>query len=271
VLLKPSHPPFPKPRRLLKEVAVTVALGLSGEDGIVICCDSQETISGYIKLDNRKMHLSLMAPNRALAIAGAGTTDYIDTVAERISRNFPVTESMPEVRNFLEETLLDFFDKNLARWASFSEQERPSVELLIVVSLKEKVELFHYVGTILHQVDSKAIGAGVLLANDLIRQNYSRTDRCEGLAKTAIYVLRKVKKSVDTCGGFTDLVAMSSNGHVAILSTPEIEALENIYVQIEKDSVTKLLADIQGQTLPRLNWYNRESLIASNKNLSGGK
>jgi 20S proteasome alpha/beta subunit len=251
---------------------VTVALGLSGKDGIVICSDSQETISGYIKLDKRKVHLNLMAPNRALAIAGAGTSDYIDAAAERISRNFPVTESMSEVRDFLEETLLDFFDKHLARWSSFSEQERPSVELLIAVSLQEKIKLFHYSGTILHQVDSKAIGAGVLLANDLIRQNYRYAGGCEELAKTAIYVLRKVKKSVDTCGGFTDLVAMTSNGRVAILSTPEIEALEKIYVQIEQESVTKLHADIQGQTLPRLEWHNRESIIAANKpNLSGGK
>jgi hypothetical protein len=60
------------------------------------------------------------------------------TAAERISRNFPVTESMSEVRDFLEETLLDFFDTHLARWPSFSEQERPGVELLIAVGLSRK-------------------------------------------------------------------------------------------------------------------------------------
>jgi 20S proteasome alpha/beta subunit len=75
---------------------VTVALGLSGKDGIVICSDSQEPISGYIKLDKRKVHLNLMAPNRVLAIAGARTSDYIDAAAERITGNFPATESMSE-------------------------------------------------------------------------------------------------------------------------------------------------------------------------------
>jgi hypothetical protein len=71
-LPKPFRPPILKPRRLLKEIAVTIAVGFQCREGIVLCADSQETISGYIKLDQRKVRLQLSAPNRAVAIEGAG-------------------------------------------------------------------------------------------------------------------------------------------------------------------------------------------------------
>lgn len=247
---------------LLKEVAVTIAAGFKGAEGIVIGADSQETISGFIKLEQRKVHVALMHQNRALAIAGAGTSDYIEAAVEKIMGNFPHTDILSEAQEVLEEILIGFFDKHLARWSSFGEHDRPSVELLIGLSLKHQCGLFHYTGTVLNAVEKKAIGAGILLANELIRENYRDHHECKKLAKTAAYILWKVKKNVDTCGGFTDLVLMKENGMVASIDSSTTEKLEKEFVRMEEESASRLLMEIQSQNLPDFMWHNREGVLA---------
>jgi 20S proteasome alpha/beta subunit len=61
---------------------MTIALGLRANDGIVLCADTQQTISGYIKTFNGKVHMTVYNdPRVVVAMARAGTEDYIATPA----------------------------------------------------------------------------------------------------------------------------------------------------------------------------------------------
>jgi hypothetical protein len=71
-------------------------------------------------------------------------------------------------------------------------------------------------GTAFHRVDSKAIGAGILLANNLTEEYYDPRLSLSELINIAAFILWKVKKGVDSCGGHTDLIGFvaESASHV---------------------------------------------------------
>jgi len=100
---------------------MTIALGLVANDGLVLCADTQQTISGYIKTYDGKVDMHLYPePRIVLAIAGAGTKDYIDTARQSLLENFPEElerrqEPMSlRIQVLLKERFLKFFDEHLA-------------------------------------------------------------------------------------------------------------------------------------------------------------
>ncbi len=206
-----------------------------------------------------------MAPNRAIAIAGAGIADYIETAISKLTNPYFEADSLANVREIIENRLLSFFDNHLSRWSAFSEQERPTVELLIAVGVKEGCQLLHYSGTALHPVEMKAIGAGVLLADNLMLQYYSPYHTLEQLASELLYIMYTVKQRVDTCGGFTNLVMMKADGMVRYLNAERIARLEESFAVIDRESAKTLLAKIHSLGLPAEEWHNREMIIAKSE------
>lgn len=227
-LPRPRVPFKPKPKRLPKETAVTIAIGLCGNGGVVLATDSQHTVSGYIKTDRGKIRTTIFHDTlTVVAIAGSGTSDYIETAMDKAIDGIGELDSFPEIVATLETNLLEFFDKHLARWAYFPENDRPTVELLIGLTMKKgPFALFHYSGTSFCRVSQKAIGAGVLLADNLLDDFFTVGSSVEKSSSIAVYVLWKVKQQVDTCGGFTDLVALRTNGDFAFTDSGGIKAME---------------------------------------------
>jgi 20S proteasome alpha/beta subunit len=235
---------------------MTIAIGLRGNEGVVIATDSQETVTGYIKNQRGKTHTIIFANHNAVCFAGSGTSDYIETATEKAIEGLGGLDDLREVQARLESNLLDFFDNHLARWAYFSESERPSVELLIGVSLHSgPYSLFHYSGTSFNSVSSKAIGAGILLANDLLDDYVEVGGTIQQHSAAAIYILSKVKKQVDTCGGFTDLVALKRKGDFALSDSRELETIENQLTKREEELTKAFKKEIIATTVP-LSWHS---------------
>ena len=229
---------------------MTIAAGFYCNEGIILCADSQMTVSGYIKNYDGKIR-TVMTKNLVAAFVGSGTTDYIETAIQKASECLSECKSIHEVRGKLEENLLEFFDKHLAPWAFFPENERPTVELLIAVSTKlGPCDLFHYCGTSLHRTDSKAIGAGILLANSLISEYFWNVTTLDRSAPLAVFILSKVKEQIDSCGGFTDMLLLRKGADVAFTDSSEIEQLENELSAIEKGLTENLKAGITSARLP---------------------
>ena len=105
-----------------------------------------------------------------MAIAGSGPKDYIKMAMDKACEGLDGKSNFREIEKIVETNLLTFFDKHLAPWAYFPERERPDIELLIGLSVKDGAHaLFHYSGTSFYRVLSgKAIGAGILLADSLM-------------------------------------------------------------------------------------------------------
>ncbi len=253
---KPHYIPRPEPRRLPERKAVTIIVGLCGNDGVVIAADSQETITGYIKNERGKIRTTIFHDtNNVFAIAGAGSSDYIDTARDKALEGMGELDDFGKLKAKLETNLLGFFHKHLAPWAYFPDNERPTVELLIGLTMKKgPYGLFHYSGTSFHQVSEKAIGAGILLANDLLSRFSTAGASVEKSSSIAVYVIWKVKGQVDSCGGFTDLVAFRKNGDYALTESKDIKEVEGVLDHIEKESTTVLKREVELKTV-KLSWF----------------
>lgn len=234
---------------------MTIAAGFHCNEGIVLCADTQETISGYIKGYDGKIITSIFHDS-VVSIAGSGSSDYIQTAKQKAVVGLDGIKDFPAIKKKLESNLIEVFDNHLGRWAHFAESERPVVELLIAVSMVAGgFGLFHWSGTSFHQTHSKAIGAGILLANTLIQEYGIGNHTLKELSSLAIFILAKVKKNVDTCGGSTHMVIMKKGGDFSYPDDKQLEKVESRAEELEIQSRKRLKKQILARQLPDFAWF----------------
>jgi 20S proteasome alpha/beta subunit len=233
---------------------MTIAAGFRCNEGIVLCADTQETITGYIKGYEGKIVTSIFQ-DCIVSIAGAGTTDYIRTAKEKAIDGLGKLGFLPDIAAKIASNLLEFFDIHLGPWAKFAESERPTVDLLISVSVESGAfGLYHWNGTAFHSVSEMAIGAGILLANSLISEYGHGNHTLKQTTNLAVFILSKVKKQVDTCGGNTHVVVIRGHRDFAYLDDKHVKKLEGEAEKLESASTKKLKSKIMDRPLPDFRW-----------------
>jgi 20S proteasome alpha/beta subunit len=257
--MTPKPPPIRfglNPPRLPKRKPMTIAIGFHAKDGVVLCADMQRTI-GDMKTYDGKVDLDIFHQSGAiLAIAGAGHDDYIQTaksyLLDGLSKRCPWKTLERDLRN----RLLSFFDEHLNRWANFPSIERPSVELLIGVTGKNQHPmLFHYEGTSFSRIHgSKSIGLGILLAQDLL-DRYRSIYTADQASSLATFILSKVKKGVQGCGGPTHIVALRKGMDFALTEKKDIEDLEKELAEIDGAMNKQFIESFKKNPL-RLSWHS---------------
>jgi len=234
--------------RLPKRKTMTIGIGFQATDGVIICADMQKTI-GDMKTYDGKVDLHIFHNAEVtLAIAGAGHDDYIQTAKSYILDGIKdQTCTWPEFESYLRDGLLAFFDTHMARWSSFSIMDRPSVELLIGITGKHvPTKLFHYEGTSFSAVRTKAIGLGILLAQDLLSRYHSVLSMGEA-ASLATYILAKVKRGVEKCGGPTHIVGLKAGMDFAFTFKTDIDNLEVELLSAEEEENKRFLSVIKSK------------------------
>jgi hypothetical protein len=242
------------------EVHVTIAAGFICNEGVVIAADSQETIVGYTKESKAKVHTITFPPTverqglLTYVYAGAGDTDYIETAMEGVDQALGPSRNFVEAVSAIDGSLIEFQAKRMAPWAAFRQEQRPFVELLIGLSVGSAFGLLHYSGTAFHRCQGhKAIGTGALLANSLMSTYCLSGDGVDKLVRLACYILHKVKKYVDGCGGYTQIAALRKDGDFTFAA--KIEEFEADIVRLERKSVEDFRAQIfSSSALPTLTW-----------------
>jgi hypothetical protein len=212
-------------------------------------------------------------PRVVVAIAGAGTEDYIDTAQQVLLNDF--SEELKQRENLhvsipiiLKERFLRFFDEHLARWAYFPEQERPTVELLVGVTGEGTYpRLFHCAGTSFHETRQKAIGEGVLIADQLLNQYGFGEYKVAQLGSLAVYILRKVKRGVAGCGGETHVVALRKGFDFALTDHKEIKDMERRFEELDRTTEKTIATSICESPLS-LSWQSEYQKIKLLKKLS---
>jgi hypothetical protein len=190
-----------------------------------------------------------------VSIAGSGTSDYIKTAREKAVEGAHGLRDLTAIRDKIESNLISFFDVHLSRWSGFVESERPTVELLIAITTRHQgFGLFHWSGTSFHLTHRKAIGAGILLANTLMQEYCIGNFTLEELASLAVFVVNKVKKHVDTCGGSTSMVLLKSDGDFGVPDHKLVKKLEAEAEKLEAASVKNLKNKIAAKRMP-ISWF----------------
>lgn len=241
LMLKPL--PFPRPRpfvpprhkRLPRGKRVTIAAAFSVEDGIVLCADTQEVIPGYTKNRTTKIRESLTFDHEfGLLMVGAGDSDLIEAAMQSIEKTVETERDSSEhfsgerVRPRIESAFRSFFNQNIAPYASFPRDDRPSVELLIAVHDDRSNYLFKASGATVREVEqwtADCIGSGTLLARNLIDKFYDPGMGLDELVIAACYIMFQIEKYDVNCGGPTDLY-VSSHKHNMFSRIPPIALQE---------------------------------------------
>ena len=236
---------------------MTIGIGLKAEGGIVLAADSQETIAGFAKRHTGKIPI-FVYKNFAVTFVGAGHSDYIETAIQKATNNLSRCKNLREVEMYLEERLVGFFDGHLANWAMFPVKERPDLELLVGITMKNgPSELFHYTGTVFQRTAHKAIGMGAILATGLVSDLCWDIQDLTHLTTLAVYIIKRMKDSVNFCGGFTSLVAMRSGGDFGMSDSREIRKLEDALSEIEEHNKKDFRAKMIERQMP-IRWLERK-------------
>jgi len=217
---------------------MTIAAGFVCLDGIVLCADTQETISGYTKNNTEKIR-TWQDQGLCIAITGAGDSELIETVGGLI-QDALIADYLPSsvrmndvVRDLIQEVISDCFIKFIVPYAPFPSGERPSIELLIAVLVDNEANnyqvLYKASGNTVREISPGAdcIGTGLILAKSLIERFYSPFMNLDEMVLAACYIMFQTKKWVDGCGGKTDIVIASYQKQCfSGISSGDVESLE---------------------------------------------
>jgi hypothetical protein len=198
-------------------------------DGLIICADTQETITGYSKIDTQKITVYADAPGKYnVVFTGAGDSVLIDTFIDSVIDSLSQKELQGHTRvgSEIKSCLVQSFRDHIVPWASFPRDDRPTVELLIGVQCETSTRLYHFEGTgFSHCTSPKCIGTGVALANSLIRQLFTNILPISQAFLAATYILRQCKRWVDGCGGNTDIITLAA-GNLKLSRVPSSDVAE---------------------------------------------
>jgi len=220
----------------------------------VLCADTQET-TGYTKNNTDKIR-QMWDQGLGVAITGAGDSELIETVGERIQHAL-FGEYSPskmrltnEIRDIIQNEISSSFERYIAPYAAFSRDDRPACDLLIVVTVKNEVNnyecLFKASGTTVRQIEygGDCVGSGLILAKSLLERFCNSFMDLDELVLAICYVMFQTKKWVVGCGGNTDIVVSSYKRDLfGNIATPDIESLERQFETCE-DTVNLLLTDL---------------------------
>lgn len=241
----------PKIRRLPREKRLTIAAGFTCDEGLVLCADTQETITGYVKTDTEKIRVFLGLQN--MVFTGAGDSDLIEMTIEEIYRalsNHDPTAIWPLEKVF-RDALSEVFRKRIGPYSVFpsGDPDRPDIpDLLIGVQLSSATLLYKARGTKLRRIrGAECVGAGLVLAKNLIARLF---DPSMSLAQTGIiaaYILHRVKTGVDSCGGKSDILLLSNRDKkIDRIQTKEIQTLEAYFEDFDSFIRPVLIAASDG-------------------------
>src|SRR5262245_4072305 len=84
----PKPLPKPKPERLSKRKAMTIALVIRALDGFVVAADRQETAGDQKHEQGKVTSIWKANPPACLVVTGAGDGLYLDCISARLKESF---------------------------------------------------------------------------------------------------------------------------------------------------------------------------------------
>jgi hypothetical protein len=266
-MLLSRHIPRPNPKRLPERRGVTIAATIFCRDGMILCADTEATITDETKGAMSKIHVIVnhvdedgnsristthtpvsgkhpgawhWQHNWAIGITGSGWVDYVSVFMQGFEKRIMVAMKDAKFdwikfQEILETHTEEFFTKYVRPYADRPDQ-RPQAEMLIAVQTREATVRSAYRihdNLILSQFDTDyVVGSGTAvfsyLAGELCRYRPMRET-----AAIAAYILKRVKAEAIGCGGNSHIVMIGADGTIETLTTVRIHEIETQQERIE--------------------------------------
>jgi 20S proteasome alpha/beta subunit len=250
---------------------VTIAAGILCTDGMVLCADTEHTITEDRKAQASKMRVwQMVYPldddetdiRLTIGFAGAGYADWVAAFIQGIDSD--VLDDVPDGFDIeMFETLLKkyaeaFFDKYIRAYAE-NPSHRPQAHMVILTQFSDKRrDIFRVHENLVLRTEENsfvAVGAGApvfqTLAKSLLGEipAYKTVWTMKEAASIAVYIMDRVKSEVPGCGGNSHIVMIGRDGEQHEIPTKTIKELEIHHAEVEAEMYGKLALEIV-KTLP---------------------
>jgi len=253
------HYIIPTPKRLGMGEIVTIAAGILCKDGVVLCADTEHTISEDRKSQGSKLTLGGWHypfedyrehrdrdVSLTIGFGGAGHLPWITGFIQGMNKE--VLEEVPDEfdQKVLEESFEKYsrayFEKYIKAYAD-NPNHRPQVDMLVLATFSRSRSTTHAIYNIHDNLFLKtdeesfmAVGVGApvfqSLANVLFGSRQGMWWNRRQAASIAVYIMAKVKSEVPGCGGNTQIIMVGkySWDHVP---TDKVRELESHHLNAE--------------------------------------
>jgi hypothetical protein len=270
--------PRPKPERLSKGRLVTIAASVLCTDGIILCADTEETVSDDFKgskskilvvhhgSNRRKLWISssrvgdssregpwAMRADWLVGIAGAGHSDWIRAFIEGMDRNvfeqlFGKKIDLEKLEEHLRTYSQDYFQRFIKSYAD-DPSHRPQVHILVAAQSRGKLyrSIFRVNDNVVleERLDNfESIGKGAPAFDHLAKKLLRGYRPMKQTASIVIYILKRVRAQVPGCGGNSHVALLGTNGKLEVLTTRRVSELELHQVELESKSYNDLAAEL---------------------------
>jgi len=255
--------PDPEPARLRKRKRVTIIAAFQCTDGLLMCADSEQTLSSESKSQMRKIFISGHSFGK-VAIGAAGDGSLIDYVQQRLHRN--LTHNHPTLETFegwLVNEAYQIFELYVQPYGAFPDGYIPEMEMLIGLQMNGQHRLYKWERNFVYPIpltSHTSIGIGTLQSEHLISQYpYHLTGR-----ETLLYAVRimlRVKQLVQGCGGKTEVAFLGDDGIRTTLPTSYIDAIEYLVEDMDGSLFGQGIGFISTPSSPGLDEVMLNTLI----------
>jgi len=217
-----------QPEKQLRKKPMTIALGFSCLDGIVLAADTEYSYGDLTKVPGPKVFtLSDMGDIRGI-MTGAGDSAFLSTAAERISGVMRAANiGQEDFQEKVHEILIDLHERDLYP----ANDPSLAFELLIAVWFAGgPCYLLATERTLPYKIEGcKPIGYGSFLAAYVLDSIYEIGSVADA-ELLATYTLKIVKAHVQKCGGGSHVVAIDKgSGKVSNLTARHIARTESFF------------------------------------------
>jgi len=263
-------PQYPRPnlKRLAVGRLVTIAAGILCSDGLVLCADTEHTVSEDRKAQSSKTrawHIGYRfgcdciggsgeGPLRdvrvTVGLSGAGHLDWIEAFMQGVDQD--ILADVPDRFDIdvFEKQLRDFnqkFFSNYIRSYAENPQHRPQAYMLVLVQFcfdDTRRAIFHAHENVLLKAEERcfmAVGAGAPVFQGFAELLYGDRPACKQMrtmrevAAIAVYIMDKVKSEVSGCGGHTQIMMIGADGQQHTVPTKRIKELETYHLALETE------------------------------------
>ena len=218
---------------------MTIIAGFKCEGGIVVCADTQETLSiGNVPLSKRKVpklrfeqvlgskrNLSGL-PDTALAVCGAGYGPFIDKLADKVWEAVQIAPSFADACDSAEQTVKDLYDEYGKIYQSGS---CPEVELIYGIKAEGASRLFQASGPVVNEKHGySACGSGSYMADFLASSMYRQELSLTQCVILAAYILFQTKEYADGCGGESHIAVLRDQDTSGTIDSNRIEIITEL-------------------------------------------
>jgi 20S proteasome alpha/beta subunit len=216
---------------------MTIAAGFPCSDGLVLCADTQETITGYAKVNTQKM-TQIETPFYNIVFTGAGDSGLIDMTVQLMDQ--ALTQKQPngtwKIEEVLRESLVDSFNQYIVPGFQFPAEERPvTPDLLIGLQQSSSSALYRASGATFRRVhEAQCVGTGLVLGKSLMAKFFDYGLSIAQGWLIALYVLYQAKTWVEGCGGNSDILLLSNrNQKITRIPTTDVTEMEDHFATFD--------------------------------------